>query len=143
MFDSWSEMFVIALVALVVIGPKDLPRVLRTVGRWVGRAKRMSYEFKRHVDDMMRESELDEVRQQIQHTMNTDPGSYVENTIDPDKKLREAIEFGGEELVNVKLPDNAPNAAPGAAPGKAPSAPTTPAAPTPAAIPAERKETNP
>ena len=138
MFDSWSEMFVIALVALVVIGPKDLPRVLRTVGRWVGKAKRVSYEFKRHVDDMMRESELDEVRQQIQRTMNTDPGSYVENTIDPDKKLREAIEFGGEELVNVKLPPNAPGGAAGSNPANAPSA-----AATPAAIAAERKETNP
>ena len=129
MFDSWSEMFVIALVALVVIGPKDLPKVLRTIGQWVGKAKRVSYEFKRHVDDMVRESELDEVRQQITAATNTDPGKYVENTIDPDKKLREAIEFGGEELVNVKLPENAPVSAP--------TAPTTLAAPVPG------KETQP
>lgn len=130
MFDSWSEMFVIALVALVVIGPKDLPKVLRTIGQWVGKAKRISYEFKRHVDDMVRDSELDEVRQQIQAATNTDPGKYVENTIDPDKKLREAIEFGGEELVNVKLPENAPV-----------NAPT--AAATPAAVQAPGKETQP
>ena len=110
MFDSWSEIFVIALVALVVIGPKDLPKVLRTVGQWVGKAKRVSYEFKRHVDDMVRESELDEVRQQITAATNTDPGAFVQNHIDPDKKIREAIEFGGEELVNVKLPENAPTA---------------------------------
>jgi sec-independent protein translocase protein TatB len=127
MFDSWSEMFVIALVALVVIGPKDLPRVLRVVGQWVGKAKRVSYEFKRHVDDMVREAELDEVRQQIQSAANTDPGAYVENTIDPDKKIREAIEFGGEELVDVKLPDNAPVNAPA----------------IPAPTPNERKETQP
>jgi len=131
MFDSWSEMFVIALVALVVIGPKDLPRVLRVVGQWVGKAKRVSYEFKRHVDDMVREAELDEVRQQIQSAANTDPGAYVENTIDPDKKIREAIEFGGEELVDVKLPDNAPV-----------STPAAPAA-VPAASATERKETQP
>jgi sec-independent protein translocase protein TatB len=130
MFDSWSEIFVIALVALVVIGPKDLPKVLRTVGKWVGKAKRVSYEFKRHVDDMVRESELDDVRQQIQSTMNTDPGTYVENTIDPDKKLREAIEFGGEELVNVKLPDNAPIGQP-LPPPPAAATTTPPAIPTP------------
>jgi sec-independent protein translocase protein TatB len=131
MFDSWSEMFVIALVALVVIGPKDLPRVLRVVGQWVGKAKRVSYEFKRHVDDMVREAELDEVRQQIQSAANTDPGAYVENTIDPDKKIREAIEFGGEELVDVKLPDNAPV-------NTSVSAPAGPAASA-----TERKETQP
>lgn len=132
MFDSWSEIFVIALVALVVIGPKDLPKVLRTVGKWVGKAKRVSYEFKRHVDDMVRESELDEVRQQIQSTMNSDPGTYVENAIDPDKKLREAIEFGGEDLVHVKLPDNAPvNTLP---PPPAAAVTTPPAVPTPSSV---------
>jgi sec-independent protein translocase protein TatB len=135
MFDSWSEIFVIALVALVVIGPKDLPKVLRTIGQWVGKAKRVSYEFKLHVDDMVRESELDEVRQQIQSAANTDPAAYAQNTIDPDKKLREAIEFGGEELVNVKLPENAPvNAS-----VNAPTAPVAPAA-IPAPVAGERKE---
>lgn len=135
MFDSWSEIFVIALVALVVIGPKDLPKVLRTIGQWVGKAKRVSYEFKRHVDDMVRESELDEVRQQIRNATNTDPAAFAQNTIDPDKKLREAIEFGGEELVNVKLPDNAPvNAS-----VNAPTAALAPAA-IPAPVAGERKE---
>ena len=126
MFDiGWSELFVIALVALVVIGPKDLPKVLRTVGQWVGKAKRVSYEFRRHVDDMIRESELDDVRRHIHDAAQTDPGAYVEKSIDPDKKIREALEFGGEDLVNVKLPDNAPT-----------SAVATPQTPTPAAAPA-------
>lgn len=140
MFDSWSEVLVIALVALVVIGPKDLPKVLRTVGKWVGKAKAVSYEFKRHVDDMVRESELDEVRQQIERA-TSNPDAYVENTIDPDKKIREAIEFGGEELVDVKLPDNAPVLAPVSVP--APAAPP-PAAPVPVIAPdPARKETTP
>ena len=138
MFDSWSEVLVIALVALVVIGPKDLPKVLRTVGKWVGKAKALSYEFKRHVDDMVRESELDEVRQQIERA-TSNPDAYVENTIDPDKKIREAIEFGGEELVDVKLPDNAPVSAPVSAPAPAAlPAPASTIVPDPA-----RKETMP
>jgi sec-independent protein translocase protein TatB len=53
-----SELLVIALVALVVIGPKDLPRVMRTVGHWVGRARGMAGHFRAGVDTMIRESEL-------------------------------------------------------------------------------------
>ena len=53
-----SELLIIALVALVVIGPKDLPRVMRTVGHWVGRARGMASHFRAGVDNMIRESEL-------------------------------------------------------------------------------------
>jgi len=53
-----SELLVIFLVALVVIGPKDLPRVMRTVGHWVGRARGMASHFRAGVDNMIRESEL-------------------------------------------------------------------------------------
>src|SRR5436305_11364299 len=53
-----SELLVIFLVALVVIGPKDLPRVMRTVGNWVGRARGMAGHFRAGVDTMIRESEL-------------------------------------------------------------------------------------
>jgi sec-independent protein translocase protein TatB len=53
-----SELLVIALIALVVIGPKDLPRVMRTIGNWVGRARGMAGHFRAGVDNMIRESEL-------------------------------------------------------------------------------------
>ena len=53
-----SELLVIFLVALVVIGPKDLPRVMRTVGHWVGKARGMAGHFRAGVDNMIRESEL-------------------------------------------------------------------------------------
>ena len=53
-----SELLLIALIALVVIGPKDLPRVMRTVGHWVGRARGMASHFRAGVDNMIRESEL-------------------------------------------------------------------------------------
>ena len=53
-----TELLVIAVVALVVIGPKDLPRVMRTVGQWVGRARGMAGHFRAGVDNMIRESEL-------------------------------------------------------------------------------------
>jgi len=52
------------------------------------------------------------VRREIDNVTRTDPAAYLENSVDPDRKFREALEFGGEELVNVKLPPPAPEAMP-------------------------------
>jgi sec-independent protein translocase protein TatB len=56
-----SEFLIVAVVALVVIGPKDLPRVMRVVGQWVGRARGMARHFRSGIDTMIRESELEEM----------------------------------------------------------------------------------
>ena len=56
-----TELLVVAVVALIVIGPKDLPRVMRTVGQWVGRARGMARHFRSGIDTMIRESELEEM----------------------------------------------------------------------------------
>jgi sec-independent protein translocase protein TatB len=62
MFDIASgELLLVALVALLVIGPKDLPRVLRVVGNWVGKARRVAGQFRSGFDEMVRESELKEL----------------------------------------------------------------------------------
>jgi len=62
MFDIASgELLLVALVALLVIGPKDLPRVLRYVGQWVGKARRMASHFRSGIDEMVRQSELEEL----------------------------------------------------------------------------------
>ena len=58
---DYGELLVVAVVALVVIGPKDLPRVMRTVGQWVGRARGMARHFRSGIDTMIRESELEEM----------------------------------------------------------------------------------
>ena len=58
-----SELLIIVLVAVVIIGPKDLPRVLRTVGQWVGKARGMANQFRSGVDQMMRETEIAELEQ--------------------------------------------------------------------------------
>jgi sec-independent protein translocase protein TatB len=64
MFDiAPTELLIVGLVALVVIGPKDLPRVLRTVGQWVGRRRGMARHFRSGIDTMIREAELDEMDQ--------------------------------------------------------------------------------
>ncbi len=72
MFDiSWSELLVIVVVAVVVVGPKDLPRMMRTVGQWAGRARAMADQFRRSFDDMARQSELDELRREVQKLQQT------------------------------------------------------------------------
>ena len=73
MFDfSWSEIMVIGAVALVAIGPKDLPKALRTAGMLVRRARSLAREFHNSVDEMIREAELDEVRRKIDEATRVD-----------------------------------------------------------------------
>lgn len=67
MFDlSWGEMMLVGAVALIVIGPKDLPRTLRAVGQTVGKVKRMASEFQGQFNQAMREAELDSVRKEVE-----------------------------------------------------------------------------
>jgi sec-independent protein translocase protein TatB len=72
MFDiAWSELFVIMVVALVVVGPKDLPKLMRAAGQWAGRARAMADQFRRSFDDMARQAELDELRNEVTKLKNT------------------------------------------------------------------------
>lgn len=64
MFDiAPTELMLIAVVALVVVGPKDLPRVLRFVGQWAGRARGVARQFRSGIDEMIRQAELDEMQE--------------------------------------------------------------------------------
>ena len=66
MFDiGWDELLVIAIVALVVIGPKDLPHAFRIAGRWMAKARALANDFRSHVDDLMRESELNDLKREF------------------------------------------------------------------------------
>ena len=74
MFEiGWSEILVIAVVAIVVIGPKDLPRAMRVVGQWTGRMKRMGREFQNQFNEALREAELDGVQKDIADIGKIDP----------------------------------------------------------------------
>lgn len=80
MFDlSWSHILIFLVVALVVVGPKDMPRLLRMVGQWLGKARNMANEFRKSFDEMARQSELDELRQEIENLRRERPLSELEN----------------------------------------------------------------
>ena len=87
------ELLVIAIVALVVIGPKELPGLLKTWGKWMSQMRGMASEFRGHVDEMVRQSELDEVKKQL-----TDATGGVDlKSLDPTKQIRETIQEGMAE----------------------------------------------
>src|SRR5215469_11658460 len=71
MFDfSWSELLVIGIVALVVIGPKELPGVLRTLGQWMTKVRRMAGEFQSQFQDAIREAELADLKKEVDNMAN-------------------------------------------------------------------------
>lgn len=113
---GWSEMFVILVVALIVIGPKDLPRVARTLGKWVGKARQLAREFQTSIEDMAREAELDDVKKEIERAGRTDLRKTVENAIDPRGELKDAFDVGkmGKSKAKSAAPKPATPAPPSA-----------------------------
>jgi len=94
MFDiGWSEMAVVALVALLVIGPKELPNTLRMVGRWTRKARALTREFRSGFDEMIREAELEDVRKSVESAKSGTISKQIKDTIDPtgwvDKSLKD------------------------------------------------------
>ena len=89
---GWSEIAVIVVVALIVIGPKDLPKVLKTIGIWVRKARMLTRDFQNSVDEMIREADMEDVRRQATEWRNINIGREVEKTIDPSGSLRDAFD---------------------------------------------------
>src|SRR4029079_11496862 len=93
-FDlGWSEMLVIGAVALVVIGPKELPNALRTAGYWVRKERSLSREFQGSFEQMIREAELDEVRKDLKKATEFDLEGEFRKTVDPTGALAESAKL--------------------------------------------------
>jgi sec-independent protein translocase protein TatB len=128
---SWSELALIGVVALVVIGPKDLPKALRTAGVWVRKARTISREFQSSVEQMMREAELDEVKKQIESVSSVNIAKEIEKAVDPTGELAESLKPPEmpdlNQIVNEgTLPAPAPEAEPAALAGaEAPASPAS------------------
>jgi sec-independent protein translocase protein TatB len=78
---SWSHMLLVLVVALVVVGPKELPKLMRTMGQWAAKARSMADQFRSSFDEMARQSELDELRKELDELRNTRPLAETERQI--------------------------------------------------------------
>jgi sec-independent protein translocase protein TatB len=94
---SWGEVMVIGAVALIVIGPKDLPRALRTVGQVTGKLRRMAAEFQGQFSEAIREAELDEVKKQLQGV--NDSVSSLNTDFNPVQTIRDELKGAVEKPV--------------------------------------------
>ena len=99
MFDiGWPELLLVAVLVIIVVGPKDLPRVMRAVAHYVGKTKNLTREFRSYMDDMVHESELNEIKEQIEAGADLDPAVLMENSIDPDQEIQDALVFADGEI---------------------------------------------
>lgn len=107
MFDiSWSEMAIIVLVALVVVGPKDLPKVLRTFGQFMRKARSLSREFQSGLNDMLREAELEEARKAIENTRAGQLDREIRKALDPGDEVEKELRDLDREARNSKPPSH-------------------------------------
>ncbi|WP_119458791.1 Sec-independent protein translocase protein TatB [Rhodospirillaceae bacterium SYSU D60014] len=107
---GWSEMAVIALVALLILGPKELPNALRTVALWVRKARKLAREFQSGVDELVREAELDEAKKTLQSASRTNLNRELEKTIDPTGEVSKAVkpDFDDKKPVAISKAENPP-----------------------------------
>jgi len=155
---AWSELAVIVAVALILIGPKDMPVAIRAVTGAIKKARRMASEFQGHVDEMVREANLEDVRDTLSGFRGLNVANMLERTVDPDGSLRgsftddglsgasagmEAEPVGELSVADMPRPDDAdpvvvgeaPAFIPPAAAGTTPDAPAAPAFVPPAFAP--------
>ena len=121
MFDIGGiELLVIAVVAILVVRPKDLPTMLRTVGQYVGRLRSMAREFQHQFEEAARDTGVDEIRKGISSVQDLSPAN----------KVKEAFNSIGDEVESVKADVEAPvpETAPESAPAEEPAKPAKPAA---------------
>jgi len=103
MFDiGWTELLVIAVVAIIVVGPKDLPGMLRTLGRYAGKLKRTASDFREQFDDALRDSEFTELQSTMNDLGDLNPVNQIRDSItdslNPLKETAEEIKDGVENF---------------------------------------------
>ena len=154
MFDiGWSELVLIAVVALIAIGPKELPGVLRMVGQWMGKARKMAAEFQGQFQEAMREAEMADLKKSFDEVKEAASGFAGGNIMtslqkdvtsalridDPDKPMDPQVATSNETTAALTSdPTTSHSDVPATSHGDAlatssdaPAAPTTPEAPTP------------
>jgi sec-independent protein translocase protein TatB len=111
MFDiGWSEMAIIALVALLVFGPKELPNALRTGAKWMKTARKLAREFQSSVDQLVKEAELEEAKKLVTDVQTGGVGRAIEKAVDPTGEVKEALDPKRIERETASASDSKPPA---------------------------------
>ncbi|WP_420431742.1 Sec-independent protein translocase protein TatB [Hyphobacterium sp.] len=95
------ELMVLAVLALIVVGPKDLPKMLRRVGQFVGQARQMARDFQRSFDEMGRENEMADLRREIEALKSGNPAADLKRDLDEVKRDLASLEH--EDIVQRKI----------------------------------------
>ena len=152
MFDiGWPELVIVLIVAIVVIGPRDLPKAFYTVGKWVKAARRVTSDFQRHVDDMMRETELEDLRKVANQARGLNVKNQIAKAIDPTGDLKSALDVNipidGKSKTTIPTPSVPTPPGPSVPVGTKTEEPAANAAPStpakPAAKPVAKKVAGP
>ncbi len=98
---GWPELLVVAIILIVVVGPKDLPQMLRTFGKMTTRLRKTAGEFRAQFDEALRESELDDVRQTISDARKLNPMNSVRDALNPLKQAGNEIKSGLQNAVKA------------------------------------------
>jgi sec-independent protein translocase protein TatB len=128
MFDfglSMGELMVIAMIALIVVGPKDLPKMLRSIARFVGKLRGMAGEFQRHLDSAIRETGIEEVKRDVKNMTN------FTVTADVGKQMSEEFKKQGDEIKKMLDAPPPPEPPPPVLAEPPPPVPHEPAVPAP------------
>ncbi|MBI1620464.1 Sec-independent protein translocase protein TatB [Aquamicrobium zhengzhouense] len=95
MFDiGWSEMLVIAIVVIVVVGPKELPGMLRTFGKTTAKLRVMANDFRKQFDEAMKEAELDDLKQLANDARSLNPASQIKKALSPMEQAARDVKAG-------------------------------------------------
>lgn len=110
MFDiGWPEILVIAIVLIVVVGPKDLPPMLRAFGKTTAKFRKMANEFRGQFDEALKEAELDDVRKTISDARSLNPMNYLRDAVNPMKQAGDEIRRDLEKTVSTSKPVAVPD----------------------------------
>lgn len=88
---GWTEILVIAIVLIIVVGPKDLPQMLRTFGRMVSKMRGMASDFRQQFDEALREADLDDVRKTIGEAQRLNPLNTIREAVNPLRQMGDEI----------------------------------------------------
>jgi sec-independent protein translocase protein TatB len=103
MFDiGWTEMLVIAVVMIVVVGPKDLPKMLRTFGRTTAKMRAMAGDFQKQFNEALKEAELDDVKKSVDALKGLNPAAEIRKQLNPFEKAAADVRAGVDAAMKPK-----------------------------------------